>query len=105
MDYIRSLVFLMLVSHVLLFVEPSCRFNLNVSRALKRANELRLSCMKEVCTELTSLPKFSHYWADEGRIARPRLLFAMYRHPLKADIGSVKKVLFYLSVVYCYNVF
>uniref|UniRef100_A0A0N5AGC3 Nonsense-mediated mRNA decay factor SMG8 n=1 Tax=Syphacia muris TaxID=451379 RepID=A0A0N5AGC3_9BILA len=90
-EYTKSLVFLMMVSHILLFVEPFCRFDLAVSRALRRANELRLLCSKEVCTRLSEIPKFCRYWAEEGRVARPRLLFALYRHPLKSDIGSVKK--------------
>uniref|UniRef100_A0A9J2Q7Y3 Nonsense-mediated mRNA decay factor SMG8 n=1 Tax=Ascaris lumbricoides TaxID=6252 RepID=A0A9J2Q7Y3_ASCLU len=90
-DYLRYLTFLLTFSHILLFIEPCCRFDLTTCRFLKRANELRLSTREEVSVALGKVPNFPREWVIEGRLARPRLLFCFNRSPLRTDIGAVKK--------------
>ncbi|VDK51737.1 unnamed protein product [Anisakis simplex] len=92
-DYIRALTFLLCVSHVLLHLEPCCRFDLTLCQFLKKANELRLSVREELCVALGKLSAANcpREWAIEGRLARPRLLFAFHRSPLRTDLGAVKR--------------
>ncbi|VDM38549.1 unnamed protein product [Toxocara canis] len=90
-DYVRYLTFLLTFSHIFLFIEPCCRFDMNICQFLKKANELRLSTREEVSVWLGKIPNFPREWIIEGRLARPRLLFCFHRSPLRIDLGAAKK--------------
>uniref|UniRef100_A0A0R3RGG9 Nonsense-mediated mRNA decay factor SMG8 n=1 Tax=Elaeophora elaphi TaxID=1147741 RepID=A0A0R3RGG9_9BILA len=90
-DYVRCLTFLLLYSHILIYMEPGCRFDQNCCRDLKRANELRRSCQREIGLKLSSITGFPQVWSAEGRLAQPRCLFAFHRHLLRGDLNSSRK--------------
>uniref|UniRef100_A0A915Q423 Nonsense-mediated mRNA decay factor SMG8 n=1 Tax=Setaria digitata TaxID=48799 RepID=A0A915Q423_9BILA len=90
-DYARCLTFLLLCSHLLIYMEPGCRFDQSCCRDLKRANELRRFCQKEIRTKLSAVAGFPQDWSSEGRLAQPRCLFAFHRHLLRGDLNSSRK--------------
>lgn len=73
-------------------MEPGCRFDQNCCRDLKRANELRRFCQKEIRLKLSAVTGFPQGWCAEGRLAQPRCLFAFHRHLLRGDLNSSRKV-------------
>lgn len=73
-------------------MQPGCRFDQNCCRDLKRANELRRFCQREIRTKLSAITGFPQGWSAEGRLAQPRCLFAFHRHLLKGDLNSSRKV-------------
>ncbi|VDK80342.1 unnamed protein product [Onchocerca ochengi] len=90
-DYARCLTFLLLYSHLLIYMEPGCRFDQSCCRDLKRANELRRFCQKEIRLKLSAITGFPREWSAEGRLAQPRCLFAFHRHLLRGDSNSNRK--------------
>ncbi|CAG9533033.1 unnamed protein product [Cercopithifilaria johnstoni] len=90
-DYARCLTFLLVCSHLLIYMEPGCRFDQNCCRDLKRANELRRFCQREIRTKLSAITGFPQGWSAEGRLAQPRCLFAFHRHLLRGDLNSSRK--------------
>uniref|UniRef100_A0A1I8EWI2 Nonsense-mediated mRNA decay factor SMG8 n=1 Tax=Wuchereria bancrofti TaxID=6293 RepID=A0A1I8EWI2_WUCBA len=90
-DYARCLTFLLLYSHLLIYMEPGCRFDQNCCRDLKRANELRRFCQREIRIKLSAVTGFPQGWSAEGRLAQPRCLFAFHRHLLRGDLNSSRK--------------
>lgn len=91
-DYLRSLTFLTILSHIIIFVEPTCRCDLSCFRNLKKANELRLRCREDICEKFDTIVNFPRKWRIEGRLALPRFLFAFYREQFRTDIPPPKKV-------------
>ncbi|KAM3718775.1 Nonsense-mediated mRNA decay factor [Dirofilaria immitis] len=90
-DYARCLTFLLLYSHLLIYMEPGCRFDQSCCRDLKRANELRRFCQKEIRMKLSAITGFPQEWSTDGRLAQPRCLFAFHRHLLRGDLNSSRK--------------
>ncbi|KAL3995312.1 hypothetical protein ACH3XW_25315 [Acanthocheilonema viteae] len=90
-DYARCLTFLLLYSHILIYMEPGCRFDQSCCRDLKRANEFRRFCQREIRTKLSAITGFPQGWSAEGRLAQPRCLFTFHRHLLRGDLNSSRK--------------
>lgn len=101
-DYLRCLTFLLLYSHILIYTEPGCRFDQSFCRNLKRANELRRFCQREISLKLSGTTGFPHTWSAEGRLAQPRCLFAFHRHLLRGDLNFSRKVCFLFIFQYLF---
>uniref|UniRef100_A0A1I7XEJ3 Nonsense-mediated mRNA decay factor SMG8 n=1 Tax=Heterorhabditis bacteriophora TaxID=37862 RepID=A0A1I7XEJ3_HETBA len=88
--------FICIVSHLIIFVESTTRFDLSLPRSLKAVNKIRLFSREDISSlledELTSGTKTGvSDWVREGRIACPRLIFAFHRNVIRHELGAVKK--------------
>ncbi|CAD6193960.1 unnamed protein product [Caenorhabditis auriculariae] len=84
----RSMYFMFLTCHFLVFLEPSSRLDLGTFRSLRRLNALRLNTRSKVQKKLESLDFGSDF---DGRLAVPRLLFGFLRNTVRSDLGSSRR--------------
>ncbi|KAL3077902.1 hypothetical protein niasHS_013431 [Heterodera schachtii] len=92
----RFLLFLFSISHLVLFVEQACRFDLDLINLLEDVNRNRLRSVSMIKTALFDLldghtAQNLPFLRENGRIAVPKMLFCFYRNPLRIDLSNSKK--------------
>ncbi|TMS35561.1 hypothetical protein L596_002939 [Steinernema carpocapsae] len=90
-DYNRHVHLLFLISHIVLFVDPGCRFDVNLAKTLNAVNQIRKQKKEEVSEILEEYSDIPEIVAKEGRFAVPRLLFLFDRNPLRVELGMNKR--------------
>ncbi|KAK6057894.1 hypothetical protein COOONC_04546 [Cooperia oncophora] len=88
---VRLLHFLCILSHLLVFVESSTRFDISLSDMLSNVNKIRKNVRESVSEKLEETSGEATEWIREGRIALPRILFAFQRNIIRSELGYVKK--------------
>uniref|UniRef100_A0A915K0L2 Nonsense-mediated mRNA decay factor SMG8 n=1 Tax=Romanomermis culicivorax TaxID=13658 RepID=A0A915K0L2_ROMCU len=88
---VAHLLYLFSISQIVLFLQPTCRFDLSYLRLFRNLNYLREKCLtsvQDILSDITSVPKG---WSKEGRAGCPRVLFLFSRPPsfMKPD-GTVE---------------
>uniref|UniRef100_A0A1I7XYP3 Nonsense-mediated mRNA decay factor SMG8 n=1 Tax=Steinernema glaseri TaxID=37863 RepID=A0A1I7XYP3_9BILA len=90
-EYNQYAHFLFLISHIVLFVDPGCRFDVSFAKTLSTLNQLRKNRREELCSALADVEGVPESVVQEGRFAVPRLLFLFDRNPLRTELGAIKK--------------
>ncbi|PIO56018.1 hypothetical protein TELCIR_22589, partial [Teladorsagia circumcincta] len=88
---IRLLHYLCILSHLIIFVESSTRFDISLSDTLSTVNKIRKNVRESVSEKLEETSNEAAEWIREGRIALPRILFAFQRNIIRNELGFVKK--------------
>ncbi|KAK6026006.1 hypothetical protein OSTOST_08079, partial [Ostertagia ostertagi] len=88
---IRLLHYLCILSHLIIFVESSTRFDISLSDTLSNVNKIRKNVRESVSEKLEETSNEAPEWIREGRIALPRILFAFQRNIIRNELGFVKK--------------
>ncbi|VDO59868.1 unnamed protein product [Heligmosomoides polygyrus] len=88
---VRLLHFLSIVSHLMVFVESSTRFDISLADMLSTVNRIRKNMRETVSEMLEHTSKEASEWVREGRVACPRILFAFQRNIIRTELGYVKK--------------
>uniref|UniRef100_A0A915DM87 Nonsense-mediated mRNA decay factor SMG8 n=1 Tax=Ditylenchus dipsaci TaxID=166011 RepID=A0A915DM87_9BILA len=92
MESIHLLHIVFILSHLVILIEQSCRFDTEWLRTLKAVKYLRIKAESIVKSTLADhCPGCPKIWMEEGRLAVPKMLFAFHRSPLRADLGAAKR--------------
>ncbi|CAJ0565664.1 unnamed protein product, partial [Mesorhabditis spiculigera] len=90
--YLQLFTFISVVSHLILFVEQGCRFDVSLARTLKSVNKMRIATTNSILKVLPkNLLKANPELDKEGRFAVPRFAFAFHRNKIRQDLGATKK--------------
>ncbi|XP_014673337.1 PREDICTED: protein smg8-like isoform X2 [Priapulus caudatus] len=73
--YARALLFLFHISHVLLFVRPTCTFNMSIVRLFRTLDTIRQKVLPSLSDVLQATPGVCKDWVNAGRLCSPRVLF------------------------------
>ncbi|CAD5221323.1 unnamed protein product [Bursaphelenchus okinawaensis] len=85
--FIKYLFAIFILSHVVIFIQPDTRIDSVLIRNLISVNEIRAQVRSKYTKSLVAASGLPTIWADEGRLALPRILFLMHENRVKR--GSV----------------
>ncbi|KAK0395861.1 hypothetical protein QR680_001468 [Steinernema hermaphroditum] len=72
-EYNQYVHFLFLISHIVLYVDPGCRFDVSFAKSLSTMNQIRKNRKEEVCSRMAEIEGIPDSIIDEGRFAKELL--------------------------------